>query len=156
MGTHGQGTSSSMPPVDPNAQGSSSAVGGYYYGSLFGSVNPYEGMASRLSPFPPPPSFVPPSQFVPPTASRWWWRRTMSRCPRPPRTFLGDRWQGEKLCRLKACWSALSIKIRWNRFSRSRWHRFQYVSASVSRLSGKLGGTGFGCCMQQALVINFS
>jgi hypothetical protein len=26
--------------------------------------------------------------------------------------------------------------------SRSRWRRFQYVSASVSRLSGKLGGTG--------------
>jgi hypothetical protein len=28
MGTQGQGTSSSMPPVDPNAQGSSSAAGG--------------------------------------------------------------------------------------------------------------------------------
>jgi hypothetical protein len=39
MGTQGQGTSSSMPPVDPNAQGSSSAVGGYFYGSLFGSLN---------------------------------------------------------------------------------------------------------------------
>jgi hypothetical protein len=55
MGTQGQGTSSSMPPVDPNAQGSSRAVGGYYYGSLFGSVNPYDGMASHLPPFPPPP-----------------------------------------------------------------------------------------------------
>jgi hypothetical protein len=33
---------------------------------FFGSVNPYEGMASHLPPFPPPPSFVPPSQFVPP------------------------------------------------------------------------------------------
>jgi hypothetical protein len=65
MGTQGQGTSSSMPLVDPNAQGSSSTVGGYYYGSLFGSMNPYEGMASHLPPFPPPPSFVLPSQFVP-------------------------------------------------------------------------------------------
>jgi hypothetical protein len=55
-----------MPQVDPNAQGSSSTVGGYYYGSLFASVNPYEGMASHLPPFPPPPSFVPSSQFVPP------------------------------------------------------------------------------------------
>jgi hypothetical protein len=27
--------------------------------------------------------------------------------------------------------------------SRSRWHRFQCVSASVSLLSGKLGGTKF-------------
>jgi hypothetical protein len=35
MGTQGQGTSCSMPQVDPNAQGSSSVVGGYYYGSLF-------------------------------------------------------------------------------------------------------------------------
>jgi hypothetical protein len=51
--------------MDHNAQGSSSDVGGYYYGSLFGSVNPYEGMASHLPSFPPPPSFVPPSQFVP-------------------------------------------------------------------------------------------
>jgi hypothetical protein len=66
MSTQGQGTSSSMPQVDPNAQGSSSAVGGYYYGSLFGSVNPYEGMTSHLPPFPLPPYFVPPSQFVPP------------------------------------------------------------------------------------------
>jgi hypothetical protein len=66
MGTQGKGTSSSMPQVDPNAQGSSSTVGGYYHGSLFGSGNPYEGMASHLPPFPPPPSFVPPSQFVPP------------------------------------------------------------------------------------------
>jgi hypothetical protein len=70
MGTHvshkGQGTSSSMPQVDPNAQGSSSVVDGYYYGSLFGLVNLYEGMTSHLSPFPPPPSFVPPSQFLPP------------------------------------------------------------------------------------------
>jgi hypothetical protein len=54
-----------MPPVDPNAQGSSSAVGGYYYRSIFGSVNPYEGMASHLLLFPQPPTFVPPSQFVP-------------------------------------------------------------------------------------------
>jgi hypothetical protein len=66
MGTQGQGTSSSMPQVDPNAQESSSTVGGYYYGSLFGSVNSYEGMTSHLPPFPQPPSFVPPSQFVPP------------------------------------------------------------------------------------------
>jgi hypothetical protein len=65
MGTQGQGTSSSMPQVDSNAQGSSSVVGGYYYGSLFGSVNPYEGMTSHL-PLPPPPYFVPPSQIVPP------------------------------------------------------------------------------------------
>jgi hypothetical protein len=64
IGTQGQGTSSSMPPVDPNAQGSSGAVGGYYYGSLFGSVNPYEGMPSHYPPFPPPPPFVPLSQFV--------------------------------------------------------------------------------------------
>jgi hypothetical protein len=55
-----------MLPVDPNAQGSSSAVGGYFYGGLFCLVNPYEGMTSHLPPFPPPPSFVPPSQFMPP------------------------------------------------------------------------------------------
>jgi hypothetical protein len=67
MGTQGQGTSSSMPPVDPNVQGSSSAVGGYYYGSLFGSVNPYEGMPSHYPPFPPPSPFVPLSQFVQPS-----------------------------------------------------------------------------------------
>jgi hypothetical protein len=67
MGTQGQGTSSSMPPVDPNAQGSSGAAGGYYYGSLFGSVNPYEGMSSHYPPFPPPPPFMPPSQFVQPS-----------------------------------------------------------------------------------------
>jgi hypothetical protein len=54
-----------MPQVDPNALGSSSVAGGYYYGSLFGSVNPYEGMISHFPPFPPPPSFVLPSQFVP-------------------------------------------------------------------------------------------
>jgi hypothetical protein len=67
MGTQGQGTSSSMPPVDPNAQGSLGAAGGYYYGTLFGSVNPYEGMQSHYPPFPPPPPFMPPSQFVPPS-----------------------------------------------------------------------------------------
>jgi hypothetical protein len=66
MGTQGQGTSSSMPQVDPNAQGSSGVVGGYYYDSLFGSVNPYAGMTSHLPPFPRPPSFLPPSQFMPP------------------------------------------------------------------------------------------
>jgi hypothetical protein len=65
MGTQDQRTSSRMPPVDPNAQGSSSAAGGYYYGTLFGSINPYEGMSSYFPPFPPPPSFVPPSQFMP-------------------------------------------------------------------------------------------
>jgi hypothetical protein len=67
MGTQGQGTSSSMPPVDPNAQGSSGAAGGYDYGTLFGSVNPYEGMLCHYPPFPPPPPFMPPSQFVQPS-----------------------------------------------------------------------------------------
>jgi hypothetical protein len=56
-----------MPPVDPNAQESSGAIGGYYYGTLFGSVNPYEGMSSHYPPFPPPPPFMLPSQFVQPS-----------------------------------------------------------------------------------------
>jgi hypothetical protein len=66
MGTQGQGTSSSMPPVDPNAQGSG-AAGGYYYGSLFSSINPYEGMPSHYPPFLSSPPFMPPSQFVQPS-----------------------------------------------------------------------------------------
>jgi hypothetical protein len=122
MDTQGQGTSSSMPQVDPNAQKSSSTVGGYYYGSLFGSVNPYEGMASHLPPFPPQPSSVPPG----------------------PLLVINDK--GGKMCRFKAQPSvfclALSVKTRWNRFPDLSGTGFSVFVSQLS-WSGKLGGTEF-------------
>jgi hypothetical protein len=80
------------------------------------------------------------------TVSRWWRRRTMSSCPRPPRPLLVINDKGGERCRLKACllWSASAVCTNpVEPFSRSRWHWFQCVSASVSLLSGKLGGTEF-------------
>jgi hypothetical protein len=88
MGTQGQGTSSSMPPVDPNAQGSSGAAGGYYYGTLFGSVNPYEGMASHYPPFPPPPPLC--LQVSLCNRLKMKKKKNHEQLSKTPKTFIGD------------------------------------------------------------------
>jgi hypothetical protein len=49
--------------------------------------------------------------------------------------------------------SALSSRTRWNRFPDLGGTSFS-VSVSQLSLSGKLGGTSFGCWMQHAHVIN--
>jgi hypothetical protein len=91
----------------------------------------------------------------------------MSSCPRPPRPLLVINDKGGEKCRLKACCSVLHLLCLHKSggtsfqisvapvlvclsqsqylFRQTRWHR-------VSRT----GGTGFGFCMQQALVIKFS
>jgi hypothetical protein len=58
---------------------------------------------------------VPPSQFVPPSQDdeeEEPWAAVQD----PPRPLLVINDKGGEKCRLKACWSTLSVKIRWNQF----------------------------------------